>query len=215
MDAKQRQTKQRSIDDANCHICGKARGAHYTNIACDASIFRDGPVFLFLDRWVTGTRPHAEFITSCLPCFTPSLITPTLYPDGSICGSLQHSELLRRHVCSNADSRRDRKRREGFMAILSPKNTHHSLVPRFGKGLFICNVPLHPAIGHHVAGDGGVVDCQRAFPAHHQGRLVQWLDLHAHWGTATCWKATKKTAFWGKVDRIHLSIWINPSFIDQ
>lgn len=49
---------------------------------------------------------------------------------------------------------------------------HHTLVSGLGEGLFIGDVPLHPAVGDHVAGDGGVIDCQRAFPAHDQCCLV-------------------------------------------
>lgn len=171
----------------------KARGAHYTYIGCDASIFRDGPAFLFLDRWVTGTRlgphinqpPHAEFITTCLPCYTLSLIQPSLYPDGSISYNVQS-------CLSNTFVKTQTHTKKVESASIS---AHHPLVPRFGEGLFVRDVPLHPAVGHHVAGDGGVVDCQRAFPAHHQGRLVQRLDLHAHRGAAAHWER-KPTDVW-------------------
>lgn len=64
-------------------------------------------------------------------------------------------------------------------------DTRHALVPSLGEGLFISvDVAFLPAVGHHVTGDGRVVDGQRAFPAHHQRCPVQRLDLHAHWGTA-------------------------------
>lgn len=63
-------------------------------------------------------------------------------------------------------------------------NTRHALIPSLGEGPFISDIPFHPAVGDHVAGDGWVVDGQGAFPGHHQCRLVQWLDLHAHRGTA-------------------------------
>lgn len=73
-------------------------------------------------------------------------------------------------------------------------HTHHALVSRLGEGLLIGNITFHPAVGDHVTGDGRVVDSQRAFPAHHQRRLVQGLDFHAHWGTAAHWNTRKKTS---------------------
>lgn len=66
-------------------------------------------------------------------------------------------------------------------------HSYHALVSCLYKSLFIGYVPFHPAVGDHVTGNGGVVDCQGAFPADHQGRLIQRLDLHAHWSTAAHW----------------------------
>lgn len=70
--------------------------------------------------------------------------------------------------------------------------THCSLVPSFGKCLFISNITFLPAVGDHVTGNGWMVDNQGAVPAHHQCCLVQWLDLHAHWGTTAHWKTREE-----------------------
>lgn len=71
-------------------------------------------------------------------------------------------------------------------------SSHHALVSGLGVGLLVGHVPLHPAVGDHVGGDGRVVDGQRALPADHQRRLVQGRDLHAHWGAAADCETGKK-----------------------
>lgn len=74
--------------------------------------------------------------------------------------------------------------RYGLLLVAAQGIPHHALVPGLCEGIFIGDIALHPAVGDHVAGDGWVIHCERAFPAHHQRRLVERLDLHAHWGTA-------------------------------
>lgn len=162
----------------------------------------DSPPRLFPDRWVTGDclAPHIkqqqspEFITICHLLYMLSAIKPPCDLAGYITRSANQWERLK--PTSGQTSPEKKKRlpcRRSPLPVAARWNnyTHHALVPGLGEGPFVGNVTPHPAVGDHVAGDWWVVNSQRALPAHHQCRLVQRLDLHAHWGAAAHWETTK------------------------